>query len=109
MMMEELGFYEDMGEGLWDEVSDSTMVERKRRPQEVGPASQQKQRRMIKNRESAARSREKQRAYTVELESEVQQLKDENAVLTRQWLMETLIPVEERSKPTCRLRRTRSI
>lgn len=47
-------------------------------------ASQQKQRRMIKNRESAARSRERKQAYTVELESLVTQLEEENARLLKE-------------------------
>uniref|UniRef100_A0A0C9SA14 TSA: Wollemia nobilis Ref_Wollemi_Transcript_5392_2063 transcribed RNA sequence n=1 Tax=Wollemia nobilis TaxID=56998 RepID=A0A0C9SA14_9CONI len=81
-------------------------------------AVEQRQRRMIKNRESAARSRERKQAYTVELESQVTQLKEENAQLSRQQeeakkkrfkqLMETLIPVEEMRKPPRVLRRTRT-
>ncbi|PON60238.1 Basic-leucine zipper transcription factor [Parasponia andersonii] len=47
-------------------------------------ATEQKQRRMIKNRESAARSRERKQAYTVELESLVTQLEEENARLLRE-------------------------
>ncbi|KAK6121314.1 hypothetical protein DH2020_044940 [Rehmannia glutinosa] len=47
-------------------------------------ATQQKQRRMIKNRESAARSRERKQAYTVELESLVTQLEEENARLLKE-------------------------
>eukprot|EP00850_Spirogloea_muscicola_P008775 SM000047S16914 [mRNA] locus=s47:708051:709774:+ [translate_table: standard] len=39
---------------------------------------EQRQKRMIKNRESAARSRARKQAYTVELEAEVTQLKEEN-------------------------------
>ncbi|KAI5072754.1 hypothetical protein GOP47_0012860 [Adiantum capillus-veneris] len=39
---------------------------------------ERRQRRMIKNRESAARSRARKQAYTVELEAEVLQLKEEN-------------------------------
>ncbi|KAF6163382.1 hypothetical protein GIB67_029231 [Kingdonia uniflora] len=47
-------------------------------------AAQQRQRRMIKNRESAARSRERKQAYTVELESLVTKLEEENARLLRE-------------------------
>ncbi|XP_054803039.1 ABSCISIC ACID-INSENSITIVE 5-like protein 2 [Prosopis cineraria] len=43
----------------------------------------QKQRRMIKNRESAARSRERKQAYTSELEAMVSQLEKENAQLRK--------------------------
>ncbi|XP_019153069.1 PREDICTED: protein ABSCISIC ACID-INSENSITIVE 5 [Ipomoea nil] len=42
---------------------------------------ERRQRRMIKNRESAARSRARKQAYTVELEAELNQLKEENASL----------------------------
>ncbi|KAL6501251.1 hypothetical protein OROHE_024898 [Orobanche hederae] len=47
-------------------------------------ATQQKQRRMIKNRESAARSRERKQAHTVELESQVTHLEEENARLLKE-------------------------
>ncbi|CAH9082704.1 unnamed protein product [Cuscuta epithymum] len=42
---------------------------------------ERRQRRMIKNRESAARSRARKQAYTVELEAELNQLKEENSNL----------------------------
>ncbi|KAA8546573.1 hypothetical protein F0562_002688 [Nyssa sinensis] len=45
-------------------------------------AAQQRQRRMIKNRESAARSRERKQAYQVELESLAVKLEEEN-----EWLL----------------------
>ncbi|KAK7331657.1 hypothetical protein VNO80_28394 [Phaseolus coccineus] len=93
----------------------------KRKPVEeavVDRATQQKQRRMIKNRESAARSRERKQAYTVELESLVTILEEENARLLKEEaerrrqrfneLMECLIPVEEKSKPRRMLRRVNS-
>ncbi|CAA7047951.1 unnamed protein product [Microthlaspi erraticum] len=44
---------------------------------------ERRQRRMIKNRESAARSRARKQAYTVELEAEVAKLKEENDELQR--------------------------
>ncbi|CAI9786224.1 unnamed protein product [Fraxinus pennsylvanica] len=82
-------------------------------------ATQQKQRRMIKNRESAARSRERKQAYTVELETLVTQLEEENARLLREeaeqnrkrykQLMENLIPVVEGKRPPRVLRRVRSM
>lgn len=94
----------------------------KRRAVEQPPvdrATQQKQRRMIKNRESAARSRERKQAYTVELESLVTQLEEENARLMREeekltrerfkQLMENLIPVVEKRRPPRVLRRTNSL
>uniref|UniRef100_A0ACD5WLX1 Uncharacterized protein n=1 Tax=Avena sativa TaxID=4498 RepID=A0ACD5WLX1_AVESA len=42
---------------------------------------ERRHRRMIKNRESAARSRARKQAYTVELEAELNELKEENARL----------------------------
>ncbi|XP_055816208.1 bZIP transcription factor 12-like [Solanum dulcamara] len=82
-------------------------------------ATQQKQRRMIKNRESAARSRERKQAYTVELVSLVTQLEEENARLLREeeeknkerlkQIMENLIPVVEKQRPPRLLRRVRSM
>ncbi|EEF43559.1 bZIP transcription factor 12 [Ricinus communis] len=82
-------------------------------------ASQQKQRRMIKNRESAARSRERKQAYTMELESLVTQLEEENARLRSEEveqskerckeLMENLIPVVEKRRPPRVIRRVNSV
>ncbi|XP_042021381.1 bZIP transcription factor 12-like [Salvia splendens] len=82
-------------------------------------ATQQKQRRMIKNRESAARSRERKQAYTVEMEAQVTALEDEHARLLRQeaemnrdrykQLMENIIPVVEKRRPPRVLRSTRSM
>ncbi|XVE48715.1 hypothetical protein DITRI_Ditri01bG0024500 [Diplodiscus trichospermus] len=93
----------------------------KRRAVEEPPldkATQQKQKRMIKNRESAARSRERKQAYTVELESLVTQLEEEKARLLREeaelnkerfkQLMENLIPVEEKQRQPRVLRRVHS-
>lgn len=75
----------------------------------IDKVAQQRQRRMIKNRESAARSRERKQAYTVELESLVTQLEEENARLQREQeeqkrerlkqLMENVIPFEEKRRP----------
>ncbi|KAG8632619.1 hypothetical protein MANES_18G037900v8 [Manihot esculenta] len=44
---------------------------------------ERRQRRMIKNRESAARSRARKQAYTMELEAEVAKLKEENQELLK--------------------------
>ncbi|KAJ0683695.1 putative transcription factor bZIP family [Helianthus annuus] len=46
-------------------------------------AAQQRQRRMIKNRESAARSRERKQAYQAELESLAVKLEEENETLMK--------------------------
>uniref|UniRef100_A0A7I4C318 BZIP domain-containing protein n=1 Tax=Physcomitrium patens TaxID=3218 RepID=A0A7I4C318_PHYPA len=64
---------------------DGSVRGRKRGPD--GPVEkvvERRQRRMIKNRESAARSRARKQAYTVELEAEVSQLKEENMRLRKQ-------------------------
>ncbi|KAL2489345.1 G-box-binding factor 4 [Forsythia ovata] len=82
-------------------------------------ASQQRQRRMIKNRESAARSRERKQAYQVELESMAVRLEEENERLLKEkaertkerlkQLMENVIPVMEKRRPSHFLRRVRSM
>ncbi|KAJ0973307.1 hypothetical protein J5N97_021266 [Dioscorea zingiberensis] len=84
----------------------------------VDRAALQRQKRMIKNRESAARSRERKQAYTVELETLVTQLEEENARLLKELeeqnrerlpqLLKNLIPVTEERKPRKALRRTGS-
>ncbi|KVI10962.1 bZIP transcription factor 12-like [Cynara cardunculus var. scolymus] len=85
----------------------------------VDKATQQKQRRMIKNRESAARSRERKQAYTVELESLVTQLEEEHARLLKEvdelnkerfkQLMEKVMAVDEKRKPAAAIRRSNSM
>ncbi|XP_059631594.1 G-box-binding factor 4 isoform X2 [Cornus florida] len=80
-------------------------------------AAQQRQRRMIKNRESAARSRERKQAYLVELESLAVKLEEENERLLKEkrtkerykQLMETVVPVVEQRRPPRVLRRVRSM
>lgn len=52
-------------------------------PAGVPAAGDRRKRRMIKNRESAARSRARKQAYTLELEAEVQKLKEMNKELER--------------------------
>lgn len=71
-------------------------------------AAAQRQKRMIKNRESAARSRERKQAYQVELETLAAKLEEENEQLLKEIeestkerynkLMEVLIPVDEKPK-----------
>lgn len=75
-------------------------------------AAAQRQKRMIKNRESAARSRERKQAYQVELETLAAKLEEENEQLLKEIeestkerynkLMEVLIPVDEKPKPFSR-------
>ncbi|KAM2927666.1 hypothetical protein COP2_034991 [Malus domestica] len=82
-------------------------------------AAQQRQKRMIKNRESAARSRERKQAYQVELESLVVRLEEENEQLLKEQadrtqarlkqLMENVIPVVEKRRPPRVLRRVCSL
>ncbi|KDP42047.1 hypothetical protein JCGZ_03536 [Jatropha curcas] len=94
----------------------------KRRAVEEPPmdkATQQKQKRMIKNRESAARSRERKQAHTIELESLVRELEEENTRLLKEeveknkerykGLMKNLIPVVEKRRPPRVLRRVNSV
>lgn len=81
-------------------------------------AAQQRQRRMIKNRESAARSRERKQAYQVELEVLAAKLEEENEQLLREkaertrerykQLMEKVVPVMKKKRPPHVLRRVRS-
>ncbi|CAN4116469.1 unnamed protein product [Withania somnifera] len=82
-------------------------------------AALQRQRRMIKNRESAARSRERKQAYQVELESIAVRLEKENEQLLKEkeertrahymQLIEKVIPVVEKQKPRRVLRRVCSM
>lgn len=82
-------------------------------------AAQQRQRRMIKNRESAARSRERKQAYQNELESLAVRLEEENGLLLKdkaektkerfKQIMEKVIPVVENQRPPRVLRRVRSL
>nr|QEO19214.1 putative G-box-binding factor 4-like isoform X1 [Cymbidium ensifolium] len=84
----------------------------------VDRAALQRQKRMIKNRESAARSRERKQQYTNQLEQTVFKLEEENAMLLKerekllQWrfkqLVEHVLPVAEQKKPERALRRTNS-
>ncbi|KAF3780499.1 ABSCISIC ACID-INSENSITIVE 5 protein [Nymphaea thermarum] len=66
---------------------------------------ERRQRRMIKNRESAARSRARKQAYTVELEAELNHLKEENMRLRKLQLLESPAPAVPQKK---KLRRTHS-
>ncbi|PKA51701.1 G-box-binding factor 4 [Apostasia shenzhenica] len=85
----------------------------------VDKAALQRQKRMIKNRESAARSRERKQAYTTELESLVHRLEQENHQLLAdleeqnkerlKQLMEKVIPVSLQKKPQRKLRRASSM
>ncbi|KAJ9687211.1 hypothetical protein PVL29_015889 [Vitis rotundifolia] len=97
------------GNGVDGRVTGAGRGKRRAVEEPVDKATQQRQRRMIKNRESAARSRERKQAYTVELESLVTHLEEENARLLREELMENLIPVVEKRRPPRVLRRVQSV
>ncbi|XP_078434567.1 bZIP transcription factor 12-like isoform X2 [Wolffia australiana] len=106
-----------------DEISDLGHGERGKRKMSEDPldgASQHKQKRMIKNRESAARSRERKQAYIQQLESLITRLEEERVMLLEEQaergkqrlihLMKNLTPVTEKKRPPPppRLRRTSS-
>ncbi|XP_047938047.1 G-box-binding factor 4-like [Salvia hispanica] len=84
-----------------------------------GKAVELRQRRMIKNRESAARSRERKQAYEAELESMAAKLEEENDFLLKEkaenkkkrlkQLMQSVIPVTEMRRPPCILQRSGSM
>ncbi|XP_022144238.1 ABSCISIC ACID-INSENSITIVE 5-like protein 5 isoform X2 [Momordica charantia] len=72
----------------------------------VDKVVERRQRRMIKNRESAARSRARKQAYTMELEAEVAKLKEENQELRQKQALE-LMDKQQGIKKRC-LRRTQT-
>ncbi|CAA7028784.1 unnamed protein product [Microthlaspi erraticum] len=69
---------------------------------------ERRQKRMIKNRESAARSRARKQAYTNELEIKVQKLEKENEKLRKLQEVEKILPSEPPPDPKWKLRRTSS-
>ncbi|CAI8595121.1 unnamed protein product [Vicia faba] len=69
---------------------------------------ERRQKRMIKNRESAARSRARRQAYTQELELKVSRLEEENERLRRQNEIEKEVPCVPPPEPKNQLRRTNS-
>ncbi|KAG7569999.1 Basic-leucine zipper domain [Arabidopsis thaliana x Arabidopsis arenosa] len=69
---------------------------------------ERRQKRMIKNRESAARSRARKQAYTHELEIKVSRLEEENEKLRRLKEVEKILPSEPPPDPKWKLRRTSS-
>ncbi|XP_058722624.1 ABSCISIC ACID-INSENSITIVE 5-like protein 2 isoform X2 [Vicia villosa] len=69
---------------------------------------ERRQKRMIKNRESAARSRARRQAYTQELELKVSRLEEENERLRRQNEIEKEVPCAPPPEPKNQLRRTNS-
>ncbi|KAG9458489.1 hypothetical protein H6P81_002997 [Aristolochia fimbriata] len=69
---------------------------------------ERRQKRMIKNRESAARSRARKQAYTNELENKVSRLEEENERLKKQKDLERILHFVPPPEPKYQLRRTSS-
>ncbi|KAK7336365.1 hypothetical protein VNO77_16903 [Canavalia gladiata] len=80
------GYTEAMPSSLMSALSDTQTPGRKRvaSGNVVEKTVERRQKRMIKNRESAARSRARKQAYTQELEIKVSRLEEENERLRRQ-------------------------
>ncbi|CAN4109375.1 unnamed protein product [Withania somnifera] len=91
-------------------LSDTQTLRRKRvAPEDVVEKTvERRQKRMIKNRESAARSRARKQAYTHELENKVSRLEEENERLKRQKEIEKVLPSVPPPEPKYQLRRTSS-
>lgn len=74
----------------------------------VAKTVERRQKRMIKNRESAARSRARKQAYTQELEIKINRLEEENERLKKMEEVEKVLPSEPPPEPKYQLRRTSS-
>ncbi|XP_047979747.1 ABSCISIC ACID-INSENSITIVE 5-like protein 6 [Salvia hispanica] len=90
-----------------DELSDTPLPGRKRMPGDLDKAIERRLRRKIKNRESAARSRERKQAYHNELVTKVSQLEEENSKLKKEKEFEQ-ITCYEPNTVRYQLRRTSS-
>uniref|UniRef100_A0A2P2JS57 ABSCISIC ACID-INSENSITIVE 5-like protein 2 n=1 Tax=Rhizophora mucronata TaxID=61149 RepID=A0A2P2JS57_RHIMU len=90
--------------------SDTQAPARKRgMPEDVIEKSvERRHKRMIKNRESAARSRARKQAYTNELENKVSRLEEENESLRKRKELEKMLPSVLPPEPKYQLRRTSS-
>ncbi|KAL2337329.1 hypothetical protein Fmac_011775 [Flemingia macrophylla] len=90
--------------------SDSRRPGRKRGTSEdmVERTVERRQKRMIKNRESAARSRARKQAYTTELEHKVSCLEEENEKLRRRKELEKILSSVPPPEPRYQIRRTTS-
>ncbi|KAG5041882.1 hypothetical protein AAZX31_03G003100 [Glycine max] len=104
------GYSEALSSSLMAALSDSQTAGRKRvaSGNVVEKTVERRQKRMIKNRESAARSRARKQAYTQELEIKVSQLEEENERLRRQNEIERALPSAPSPDPKHQLRRTSS-
>ncbi|GAB2228810.1 hypothetical protein Droror1_Dr00022941 [Drosera rotundifolia] len=76
--------------------------------QPVDKSAERRQKRMIKNRESAARSRARKQAYTNELENKVSRLEEENERLRTRKELENMLSNVPPPEPRYQLRRTSS-
>lgn len=85
--------------------------QRKRKdPEVVDERTMRMQKRMVKNRESAARSRQRKQEYTADLEEQVNQLKEQNRLLLQR-VIDACPPPEDKHSGRVNgepLRRTRS-
>ncbi|KAH9752760.1 ABSCISIC ACID-INSENSITIVE 5-like protein 2 [Citrus sinensis] len=90
-------------------LSDPQLLGRKRGASEdmIEKTVERRQKRMIKNRESAARSRARKQAYTNELENKVSRLEEENERLRKQKELEKMFSAPP-PQPKYQLRRTSS-
>ncbi|KAE8709760.1 ABSCISIC ACID-INSENSITIVE 5-like protein 2 [Hibiscus syriacus] len=91
-------------------LSDTQPSGRKRGTPEdiVEKTVERRQKRMIKNRESAARSRARKQAYTNEPENKVSRLEEENERLRKQKELDEMLPYAPPPEPKYQLRRTSS-
>ncbi|XP_039129609.1 ABSCISIC ACID-INSENSITIVE 5-like protein 2 isoform X3 [Dioscorea cayenensis subsp. rotundata] len=89
-------------------MSDPLVSGRKRMADEdmVEKAVDRRQKRMIKNRESAARSRARKQAYTNELENKVSRLEEENERLKKQKALDKILRSAPEPVTKNQLRRT---
>ncbi|XP_078181823.1 ABSCISIC ACID-INSENSITIVE 5-like protein 3 isoform X2 [Carex rostrata] len=74
----------------------------------VDKTMERRQKRMIKNRESAARSRARKQAYTNELENKVSRLEEENERFKKQKVLDKILCAGPPPAPKYQLRRTSS-
>ncbi|XP_020231878.1 ABSCISIC ACID-INSENSITIVE 5-like protein 2 [Cajanus cajan] len=95
---------------LMGTMSDGQTPGRKRSTPEdmIEKTVERRQKRMIKNRESAARSRARKQAYTNELENKVSRLEEENERLRKRKELEKMLPCAPPPEPKYQLRRIAS-
>ncbi|KAL4571763.1 hypothetical protein LXL04_018528 [Taraxacum kok-saghyz] len=113
--MMDLGFHENTQMAispshLMHNLSDTQTPGRKRvnSGDVIEKTVERRQKRMIKNRESAARSRARKQAYTHELENKISRLEEENERLKRQKEAGKVLPSAPPPEPKYQLRRTSS-